>query len=268
MPRRQIAVTLLVGLLIAFSPARGAAPDGASTPPADTAAPGRALFAEHCAACHEGGVQRAPHREFLQGMSPSAILMAMSSGVMQRQAAPLTPAQRQQVAKYLTGRDLAHYQPPPPPMMCTGAARAFDLAKPAEPVGWGHDNRRFVPDAAAGFTARDVPHLKLKWAFDFPESLRARSQPAIALGAVFVGSQSGNVYALDLKSGCVRWINQGSAEVRITLEEWLRRIPEFSIAPGTTLTYRGGLVGAVNALPLVWPVAAHDVEHPSNAGAE
>jgi|GEM_PF-1904457 len=35
-----------------------------------------------------------------------------------------------------------------------------------------------------------------------------------------------------------------------------------------TLTYRGGLVGAVNALPLVWPVAAHDVEHPSNAGAE
>ena len=117
MPRRQIAVTLLVGLLIAFSPARGAASDGASTPPADAAAPGRALFAEHCAACHEGGVQKAPHREFLQGMSPAAILIAMTSGVMQRQAAPLTPAQRQQVAEYLTGRDLAHYLPPPPPML-------------------------------------------------------------------------------------------------------------------------------------------------------
>ena len=57
-------------------------------------------------------------------------------------------------------------------------------------------------------------------------------------------------------------------EVRITLEEWLRRIPEFAIAPGTTLTYRGGLVGAVNALPLVWQVAANDAEHPSIAGAE
>ena len=44
-------------------------------------------------------------------------------------------------------------------------------------------------------------------------------------------------------------------EVRITLEEWLRRIPEFAVAPGTTLTYRGGLVGAVNHLPLVWPAA-------------
>lgn len=42
-------------------------------------------------------------------------------------------------------------------------------------------------------------------------------------------------------------------EVRITLEEWLRRIPEFWIAPGTKLGFRAGLVGAVEALPLIWP---------------
>jgi hypothetical protein len=168
MPRRQIAVTLLVGLLIAFSPARGAAPDGASTPPADTAAPGRALFAEHCAACHEGGVQ-------------------LRKGEMIALPAPLA----------------------------------------------GSDDRFNANARTVDFTRRCGQHVTFG------------KGPHFCLGAYLART-----------------------EVRITLEEWLRRIPEFSIAPGTTLTYRGGLVGAVNALPLVWPVAAHDVEHPSNAGAE
>ncbi|MDA0822566.1 MAG: cytochrome P450 [Proteobacteria bacterium] len=44
-------------------------------------------------------------------------------------------------------------------------------------------------------------------------------------------------------------------ETRIVLEEWLNRIPEFEIAPGHNVTYTGGIVGSVNALPLVWDVA-------------
>lgn len=44
-------------------------------------------------------------------------------------------------------------------------------------------------------------------------------------------------------------------EVRITLEQWLARIPEFSIAPDAKVRFRGGLVGVVDALPLVWEVA-------------
>ena len=43
-------------------------------------------------------------------------------------------------------------------------------------------------------------------------------------------------------------------EIRITLEEWLVRIPDFSIAPEAVISFRGGLVGVVNALPLVWTV--------------
>lgn len=44
-------------------------------------------------------------------------------------------------------------------------------------------------------------------------------------------------------------------EIRVTLEEWLQRIPEFSVAPGTVLKFGGGIVGTVNGLPLVWDVA-------------
>lgn len=44
------------------------------------------------------------------------------------------------------------------------------------------------------------------------------------------------------------------AELRITLEEWLKRIPEFGLAPGARIEMQGGIVGCVKAVPLVWPV--------------
>jgi hypothetical protein len=42
--------------------------------------------------------------------------------------------------------------------------------------------------------------------------------------------------------------------VRITLEEWLKRIPDFALAPDAQITFRSGIVGTVDRLPLVWPV--------------
>lgn len=41
-------------------------------------------------------------------------------------------------------------------------------------------------------------------------------------------------------------------EMRITLEQWLARIPEFEVAPNAEIRFRGGLVGVVDALPLLW----------------
>lgn len=41
-------------------------------------------------------------------------------------------------------------------------------------------------------------------------------------------------------------------EVKIALQEWLKRIPEFSVKPGTQIEYRpGGVIGPEH-LPLVW----------------
>ncbi|MCB1689133.1 MAG: cytochrome P450 [Halioglobus sp.] len=41
-------------------------------------------------------------------------------------------------------------------------------------------------------------------------------------------------------------------EIRIALEEWLRRIPEFSLRPGTKIEYRPGGVIGPEFVPLVW----------------
>ncbi len=42
------------------------------------------------------------------------------------------------------------------------------------------------------------------------------------------------------------------AELRITLEEWLKRIPDFSVPPDANVTSTGGVVGVVDNLTLVW----------------
>lgn len=47
-----------------------------------------------------------------------------------------------------------------------------------------------------------------------------------------------------------RWL--ANVEIKVTLEEWLARIPEFSIEPGAEVHFSGGILGSVNALPLVW----------------
>ena len=41
-------------------------------------------------------------------------------------------------------------------------------------------------------------------------------------------------------------------EVKVALQEWLRRIPEFRVKPGTEIVYRPGGVIGPHHLPLVW----------------
>ena len=43
-------------------------------------------------------------------------------------------------------------------------------------------------------------------------------------------------------------------ELRIFLEEWLKRIPDFSIKPGATVGIRAGVNATIYSLPLVWEV--------------
>ena len=91
---------------------------------------------------------------------------------------------------------------------CPSNAAAFTdpLSKPHW-NGWGVDptQHRFQPADMARLSASDVARLKLKWAFGFPGATRAVAQPTVFGGRVFVGSQNGEVYSLDAKSGCTYW---------------------------------------------------------------
>jgi len=149
--------------------------------------------------------------------------------------------------------------------VCTDpATSAFDVNKPPAVAGWGmtEGNTRHVSPSAAGLAASAVPGLTLKWAFGFPGATRARGQPSYAGGAVLVGSQTGEVYALDLQTGCIRWSFKAAAEVRNapSVEPW--RAGDQTAKPRV---FFGDLEGSVYALDaftgkLLWKVPAN--EHP------
>ncbi len=82
--------------------------------------------------------------------------------------------------------------------------------------GWGVDphNTRFQPASQAGLNENGVSRLRLKWAFGFDKANMAFSQPAIVGGRLFVGSESGDVFALNPDSGCAVWSFHAQASVR------------------------------------------------------
>jgi polyvinyl alcohol dehydrogenase (cytochrome) len=96
---------------------------------------------------------------------------------------------------------------------------SLDLSTGPRWSGWSADlaNTRFQPAAQAGLTAAEVPKLTLKWAFGFPNATSARALPTVAGGRLFVGSQSGLVYALDARTGCTIWTFQAKAGVRTAI---------------------------------------------------
>lgn len=184
--------------------------------------PGEILYQEHCAACHQGETTRAPHKMFLEMLSPAVIVRTMNEGVMQQQAKNLSTDEKFQLAEYLTGVQAA--QSAYKLKDCEVENLQFDYEQPPFASGWGIDpgNSRYIQSEVAGLPSSDVSRLRLKWAFAYPGATRARSQPSYAGGAIYVGSQDGTVYSLDADSGCVRWTFAANAEVRtgITFTPW------------------------------------------------
>ncbi len=169
-----------------------------------------ALYAANCASCHDDGVAGAPTRSALAALSPAAISDALESGVMMEQGALLDRIDRillsQHIGNEAAGADVAI-------QYCEGE---LTLAGTPKWNRWGSNarNTRFQSSDDAGLDPEDIPKLELAWAFGFPGAQRARSQPAVTAKAIFTGSQSGRVYALDTKTGCAWWTYEAGAEVR------------------------------------------------------
>ncbi|HEY7448543.1 MAG TPA: PQQ-binding-like beta-propeller repeat protein [Vicinamibacterales bacterium] len=183
---------------------------------------GPTLYKQLCASCHDAGLDRAPSRDALQTMGPERVLAALESGPMLSMASGRTGVERRAIAEYVTGKRFAEAfnATPPPKAMCR--AMPGDFANPLNgPAwnGWGVNtaNTRYQDASMAGITAADVPRLKLKWAFGFPGELSVDAQPTVAGGRVFVGTQSGNVYALSASTGCVHWVFPAAAAVRAAI---------------------------------------------------
>src|SRR5713226_9652261 len=109
--------TLLFALIVATSSQTSWAQDGA------------ALYRQRCAVCHEGGAaDRAPDRTILQKFPSASIVRTLETGVMREVVGSLTPAERDAIATYLTGKapnPLANEVARPMAGMCAPPATNF-----------------------------------------------------------------------------------------------------------------------------------------------
>jgi polyvinyl alcohol dehydrogenase (cytochrome) len=182
---------------------------------------GAAVFDSVCAACHRTPApdSRAPDRAGLARLAPEAIVTSLTTGKMFRQGTALSGAERDAVAEFLAGRPVGTAAPASDIGRCAAAPPFADPGSRPAWNGWGNGvrNTRYQPAESAGLTARQVPQLELKWAFGFAGVNSARSQPAVVSGRLLVGSENGDVYALDAKTGCTYWTFHARAGIRTAL---------------------------------------------------
>ena len=184
---------------------------------------GLRLFETKCASCHQSAQdQKVPDASVLRKMVPETVYAALSKGP-HTQIPGLPEDDKKMVAAYLGGRKLGVTEiadAKAMPNRCASNPPISDITAGPMWNGWGVDpttNARFQPSSAAGLSLARVPTLKLTWAFGLPLAEEVHSQPTVAGGRVFVGSDAGTVYSLDAATGCVYWSFQADGAMRVAI---------------------------------------------------
>lgn len=193
---------------------------------------GAVVFKQRCATCHDPNIERAPSKQQLAQRWPDEIVTVLTKGVMKPMAEGMSIDEIDAVATFLTGtRPPREIPVQVDANVCPNTAAPFTMQGPSW-NGWSPDstNRRF--QSRPGFKFKDVPRLKVKWAFTY---IGGRyGQATIVGGRLFTSSSSGKVYSLDAKTGCVHWRFDAPAGVRTTL-----LIGKNSLSPSGYAAYFG-----------------------------
>src|SRR6185312_15910787 len=205
------------------SPGQGGAASQGGNGLAAATEQGFGIFQQNCLTCHgKAQYKQAPSPQTLRTYSPERIYAALTTGPMQAVGMKLTDLQKRLVAQAVAGRLLGSSAQGDAKSMKNRCTANPALQNPADAPrwwGWGNSvaNTRSQSAAAAGLSAAQVPQLTLKWAFGLPNSTSAYSQPTVASGRVYVGTDTGFVYSLDARTGCVYWSFPADSAVRSAL---------------------------------------------------
>ncbi len=203
--------SLVISLLLLQAPFAASAPaqEGASGDD------GEQLFRRHCLSCHRSqGRSEGPLLGALQQMSMDQVLTSMTSGKMQEQASMLTSDQMMTISEYLSAGGAKEHDAMPETAFCKGKTVSTGGVGVG---GWGIDlaNSRHQPTST--ITKANAGRLEPAWVFAIPDVAEARSQPVVTEDTVFVAGVSGQVYALDRDSGCIKWNHDTEATLRTSM---------------------------------------------------
>ncbi len=206
-----------------------------------------------CASCHDNrsAESLAPSRQTLRQLEPERVLAALKEGPMTTFVEGYSEDELRAMAELVTGKPFGGSADRTAAAMSNQCSGPLSLDDPFEKPswnGWTPDptkSYRFQPEEAGGLTGRDIPELKLKWAFALPGAASAAwSQPTVVGGALFIGSDNNFVYALDAKTGCVHWSYEAPGQVRGAVS-----VGEVTEIPGANYAvYFGDYMGYVTAV--------------------
>lgn len=238
------AVAFSVGAFFFGMPsAAGAAP--LDSPHAAPGVDGAKVYEQKCASCHNGSVQRAPQLAVMKQKSPEDVLDALLTGPMVFLGMGMGDAERKAVAEFITGKQFGEAQLKATSTNMCPSQGEFAPDTGSQWNGWGSNlgNTRVQSAEYAGLTAEQVPNLKVKWAFGYPEGTVA-SQPTVVGGRIFVGTLRGQIYSLDAKTGCLYWAIKNPTGVRSAIS--IERFPNSN--PPKYIAFFGDLSANVHAL--------------------
>lgn len=209
---------LLTGAALTTAAAQVRAPLNRSS----TDQAGQALYARHCASCHDHPEEsKAPTLAALKQMSARIISYALSNGKMRVQGATLTPGETDTLIGYLAAaRQVDNSWIAA--NTCPAARRRPDTTFPpiVNGFGLGLRNYRRMSAAQAGISKRQMSGLRLAWAMAFPQTANMRSQPVIIGNTMYLAiADSGQLFALDIGGKpCVKWVYEHVVPLRTTLD--------------------------------------------------
>ncbi|MBI1340094.1 PQQ-binding-like beta-propeller repeat protein [bacterium] len=191
----------------------------AQTPETPQKHPGRTVYEQKCAACHNvPEITRAPAIGALQGLAADTIRFVLTEGIMKTQGATLTPAEFTDVVAYLAAPPAAEGWAEA--MMCPPSERGVRLSARRHFTSYGVDaaSSRRLRARDAGLRTRDFATLDVDWAIGFPQTTNLRSSPVIVGRTMFYTSPTTRkLLAIDTRSGCAKWVYDHDTGLRTSI---------------------------------------------------
>ncbi len=174
------------------------------------------VFRSRCSGCHKPSgstVPNAPSLISLAQKNQSTIRFSLTNGTMRTQAAGLSTAQIHRLSEYISQQDVDYK--PAAKDFCLEPSISFTDVSVSK---WAFDERNTGVAGDTNINSQNVSRLILKWAFELPGVAEARSQPVITRDTVFIAATtSGELFALDRHTGCIKWHSHAMAPLRSAL---------------------------------------------------
>lgn len=176
---------------------------------------GEEIYQVRCAGCHTNPATKAPSLMVMAEKNRAAIRFALSNGKMRTQASGLDFEERESVVEYIS--DVTGDYQPGEADYC--ARREINLSRVySGQRGFDASGSAAVAEPITRINAGNVSGLQLAFSFALPNATEARSQPVITTDTLFVAATTtGEVFALDRLTGCIRWHTGHGVPIRTSL---------------------------------------------------